>query len=466
MAEGMAAGLVGFLVSYWPYLSVAALLLVVVVFYRRFVESERSAAAEREQTLFLTFLYVLVKSGRTVLQAFREAASKKEYMKHLSSVASYLVRDSESRTLSESMRRYVHPSREFTLLVGSLGQDLESGFGVVEKLEKLIEQAISRESDRWRRYIDSVETLGEAVVAVILLIPLIYIVGSLLGGFPLVYTVVIAVAAAAVFYVVSSAAEPLHLVDLPWPVVVNSTALALGLGAVLAIGFLNVSTVLLGLVVGVVSLVWGLFVHFRYVRRAVSEGEGAFLLLDSVAARLRAGYPIGRSLEAVADPRFSRYALSVARGLSYRPLNRFMALAMETVRVARLGGLGAEALSLLARLALAIHLSFTGARARMKLYTGLAIGSGAAIIAVSAIVVLPFTTLPPELSAEILKFIVIPTLEPVLPLAMMVSYVLGIAVGKVEDQTIAATWRAGAGVLACIIAYFIASPLVALTPAV
>ncbi|MEM2044463.1 MAG: hypothetical protein QXN72_06680, partial [Candidatus Caldarchaeum sp.] len=63
MAEGMAAGLVGFMVSYWPYLSVAALLLVVVVFYRRFVESERSAAAEREQTLFLTFLYVLVKSG-------------------------------------------------------------------------------------------------------------------------------------------------------------------------------------------------------------------------------------------------------------------------------------------------------------------------------------------------------------------------------------------------------------------
>ncbi|MEM2023889.1 MAG: hypothetical protein QXG69_03740, partial [Candidatus Caldarchaeum sp.] len=71
-----------------------------------------------------------------------------------------------------------------------------------------------------------------------------------------------------------------------------------------------------------------------------------------------------------------------------------------------------------------------------------------------------------ELSAEILKFIVIPTLEPVLPLAMMVSYVLGIAVGKVEDHTIAATWRAGAGVIACIIAYYIVSPLVGLTPAV
>ncbi|MEM4306574.1 MAG: hypothetical protein QXD61_11455, partial [Candidatus Caldarchaeum sp.] len=155
-----------------------------------------------------------------------------------------------------------------------------------------------------------------------------------------------------------------------------------------------------------------------------------------------------------------KYALSVARGLSFSPLNRFMAVAMETVRVARLGGLGAEALSLLARLALAVHLSFTGARARMKLYTGLAVGSGATIIAVSAIVVLPFTTLPPELSAEILKFIVIPTLQPVLPLAMMVSYVLGIAVGKVEDQTISATWRAGAGVIACIIAYSVVTAFI------
>ncbi|MEM1949019.1 MAG: hypothetical protein QXY50_00940, partial [Candidatus Caldarchaeum sp.] len=74
--------------------------------------------------------------------------------------------------------------------------------------------------------------------------------------------------------------------------------------------------------------------------------------------------------------------------------------------------------------------------------------------------VLPFTTLPPELSAEILKFIVIPTLQPVLPLAMMVSYVLGIAVGKVEDQTISATWRAGAGVIACIIAYSVVTAFI------
>ena len=129
---------------------------------------------------------------------------------------------------------------------------------------------------------------------------------------------------------------------------------------------------------------WGLFVHFVYfvyVRRAVAEGEAAFLLLDGVAARLRAGYPIGKSLEGVADPRYARYAKAVARGLELKPLNRFMRLSIETVKLARLGGLGAEAIALMSRLAIAIYLSFTNARARMKLYDALAIASGAAIVA-------------------------------------------------------------------------------------
>lgn len=452
--------LIQFVSSYWPYISVAGLLLGVAVFYRRLIESEKKAQAEREQTFFLSIIYVFVKSGKTVLQALREAATKKEYLKHLSGVAAFLVRDSESRTLADSMRSYVHPSREFSLMVGSLAEDLESGFGVVEKVEKLIEQSISRESDRWKMYVDTVETLGEVVVAVILLIPLVYIVGGLLGGFPLPYAVVIAVAAALVFYVVSSASEPLHLVDLPRPIVFTSSVLIFVFGGVLLLTFLDVAPLIVGMGVGSASMAWGLFVHFKFVRAAVREGEAAFLLLDSVAARLRAGYPIGRSLEAVSDPRFSRYALSVARGLLITPLNRFMRLAIEAVKIARLGGLGAEALSLLARLALAIHLSFTGARARMKLYTALAIGSGASIVVVSAVVVLPFVSFPPEVGAEVQRFIVTPQLGPVLPLAMMVSYVLGVVVGKVEDQTVAAFWRSGAGVLASLITYSIASALV------
>ncbi|MCS6785018.1 MAG: type II secretion system F family protein [Candidatus Caldarchaeum sp.] len=445
----------GLLQSYWVHLSVLALVLTVLVSFRKLQNAEKRSNAEKEQTFFLTILYVMVKSGKTVFQSFKEAAARKNFLSHLSSVASYIVRDSESRTLAESMRRFVHPSKEFMLLMGSLGEDLEGGFGVVEKLEKLIEQAIMRETDRWRRYVETVETLGEVVVAVILLIPLVYIVGGLLGGFPLIYAVVIAVAAASVFYVVSTASEPLHLVDLPKWTIVVSAGLLLASGGLLFLGLLGFSPQTTGLAVAFTSLAWGLFVHFRYLRVSVAEGEAAFLLLDSVAARLRAGYPIGRSLETVSDPRYSRYALSVARGLSLRPFNRFMSLAMETVKIARLGGLGSEALGLLARLALAIHLSFTGARNRMKLYTALALGSGAAIVLVSAIVVLPFTQVPAPVEAEVQKLIIIPQIEPVLPLAMLVSYTLGAVVAKVEDQTIACTWRAGAGVLITLITYFI-----------
>lgn len=460
MVELNPNGFVSFIVSYWPYISVAAILLATAGLYRRIQDSERRSNAEKEQTFFLTLLYIFIKSGKTMLQSLKEAASRREYLRQLAQVASYLVRDAESRTLAKSMKKYVHPSREFTLLLGSLAEDLDSGFGLVEKIEKLIEQTISRETERWKRYIDTVETLGEVIVSVILLIPLIYIVGGILGGFPLVYSIVIAVAAAAAFYVLTSANEPLHLVDLPRPVVAVSCILIFGLGGLMLASFLGLYPVAVGTAVGIIALVWGLYVHFRYVAKSVSEGEAAFLLLDFNAARLRAGYPLGRSLETVEDPRYKQYALAVAHGLAIKPLNRFMALSMETVRIARQGGLGADALSLLARLALAIHLSFTGARARMKLYTGLAIASGAAIVAVSAVTLAPFVGLPSEVGAELLRLVAVPTLDPVLPLAMLVSYVLGVAVGRVEDQTVAAIWRAGAGVLTTIIVYLIASAIV------
>jgi hypothetical protein len=221
--------------------------------------------------------------------------------------------------------------------------------------------------------------------------------------------------------------------------------------------FLGTTFIPLAAVAGFLLLGWGLFIHFVYVRRAVAEGEAAFLLLDGVGARLRAGYPIGRSLEGVVDPRYARYAKAVARGLELRPLNRFMRLSIETVKLARLGGLGAEAIGLMSRLAIAIYLSFTNARARMKLYDALAIASGAAIVAVSFFAIQPFTTLPPEVSGEIQRLLITPSLDIVIPSAVLVAYALGVVVGKTEDQTVAATWRAGAGILTTLAAYYVAA---------
>jgi hypothetical protein len=336
---------------------------------------------------------------------------------------------------------------------------LASGFGVVEKLEKLLEQSTARESERWSRYVGTVETLGESIVSVILLVPLLYVVGTILGGFPVIYIALIVLLAASVFYVVSAASEPMHLVDLPRPVMLGSLAVILVSGGLVFLMFLGTVFLTSAVVAGFVLLGWGLYVHFVYVRRAVGECEAAFLLLDGVAARLRAGYPVSRSLEAVADPRYARYAKAVARGLELRPLNRFMRLSLETIKLARLGGLGSEAISLMSRLAITIYLSFTNARARMKLYDALAIVSGAAIVAVSFFAIQPFTTLPPEVSGEIQRLLITPSIEIVLPSAVLVAYALGVVVGKTEDQAVAATWRGGAGIITTIAAYYVVASL-------
>jgi hypothetical protein len=331
---------IAFVLQYWAYILIAGFAAAVAGLWRRLADSERRAAAEKEQTFFLSILYIIMRSGKTLMHALAEAAGKKEIVERLSREAAYLRREGERTTLAEAFRRYVHPSREFSLLVGSIGEDLESGFGVVEKLEKFLEQATARETERWSRYVGTVETLGEAVVSVILLVPLLYVVGTILGGFPVIYIAVIILLAASVFYVVSAASEPMHLVDLPRHITLGSLAVILVSGGLVGVLFLGTTFIPLAAVAGFLLLGWGLFVHFVYVRRAVAEGEAAFLLLDGVAARLRAGYPIGRSLEGVVDPRYARYAKAVSRGLELRPLNRFMRLSIETVKLARLGGLG------------------------------------------------------------------------------------------------------------------------------
>jgi hypothetical protein len=452
--------IINIITQYWPYIAIPSVGLAGFLLRNKIADSERRSAAEREQTFFLAILYIILRSGKTIGHALAEAASKKEIIEKLSGEAGYLLRMGEKTTLGESFSKYVHPSREFSLLVGSLGEDLASGFGVVEKLEKLLEQSTARESERWSRYVGTVETLGESIVSVILLIPLLYLVGGILGGFPTVYVVLITAGAAAAFYIVASSSEPMHIVDVPRPVLYASVAGILASGGLLALLFINPGLTFIPLVVGVGLLVWGLYAHFRYVGRAVAEGEAAFLLLDGVAARLRAGYPVGRSLEAVTDPRYARYAKAVSRGLLLKPLNRFMRLSIETIKVARLGGLGSEALSLMSRLAITIYLSFTNARARMKLYDAIAIASGAAIIAIAAFTILPFTTLPPGLSAEVQKLLITPSLGPVLPSSLLVAFSLGVAVSRTEDQTVIATWRSGAGVLATLFAYWIAASFV------
>jgi hypothetical protein len=448
---------IAFVLQYWAYILIFGFAAAVAGLWRKLADSERRAAAEKEQTFFLSILYIIMRSGKTLMHALAEAAGKKEIVERLSREAAYLRREGERTTLAEAFRKYVHPSREFSLLVGSIGEDLENGFGVVEKLEKFLEQATARESERWSRYVGTVETLGEAVVSVILLVPLLYIVGTILGGFPVIYIAVIILLAASVFYVVSAASEPMHLVDLPRHITLGSLAVILVSGGLVGVLFLGPMFFLVAAAAGLLLLGWGLFVHFVYVRRAVAEGESAFLLLDGVAARLRAGYPIGRSLERVVDPRYARYAKAVSRGLELRPLNRFMRLSIETVKLARLWGLGAEAIGLMSRLAIAIYLSFTNARARMKLYDALAIASGAAIVAVSFFAIQPFTTLPPEVAGEVQRLLITPSLDIVLPSAALVAYTLGIVVGKTEDQTVAATWRAGASILLTLLVYWIAS---------
>ena len=445
-----------------PLLS--ALIVLAVIFgaaSKKIRDSEMRSAAAREQTIFLAFIYIFVKSGKTLVEALLESSKRRDLMRHLAGEAAKLRRMTELKTLPVALNNYRHPNPEFALLIRSIGEDVEGGFGLDTKLERMLETIIVREGERWSRYVNTVETLGEATVAIILLTPLFYLLGAIFGGFNTLIIVLVAAVASVAMYVVSAASTPTALVEIPQYIVAISTALIiLSSAALFTTFFMPTLYIYAPLVTGAVLLGWGLFAHFRYVRRAVGEGEGAYLMLDTLASRMKAGYPIGKSLEAMRDERYNEYAKRMAHGLEAKPLNKLMRIAIETIKVARHGGLGAEALGLLSRLALRVHLAFTEARARMKLYDGLSIISGAIIIAISAFTLMPFTQIPPEVATEVQRIIAQPSLDPIYPPALLTSLFLGSAISRTSDQTIAGTWRAGAGVLTTLASYLIASTVV------
>ena len=445
-----------------PLLVVAVIIVVATgASAKKLIESEKKVQAAREQTIFFSLLYIFIKSGKTLYDSLKEVMNRRDLLKHLSEEANRIIRLSDLKTTYVALNSYEHPNTEFMLLIRSLGEDVEGGFGLDVKLEGILESAIVREGERWQRFINSVETLGEATVAVILLTPLFYILGTLFGGFNIFLVLVIVGLAALAFYIIASATIPTHLIEIPRHVLLVSLVLiAIAVVANLMLFVYPEFYILIPLVTGVMLLAWGLFAHFQYIRVSLREEEGAYLMLENVSSRMRSGYPVGKSLEAIRDVRYVDQAKRLIHGLATVTKNKLMRVAVETVKIARYSGLGAFALGLLARLILRIHLSFLEARARMRVYDMIAIASGAIIIALAAFVVQPFTQVPAEVQQEFQRFAPIPSVEPVYPAAVLTGLFLGITISKPSDQTIITTWRAGAALIATLVTYIIALSLV------
>jgi nitrate reductase gamma subunit len=67
---------IAFVLQYWAYILIAGFAAAVAGLWRRLADSERRAAAEKEQTFFLSILYIIMRSGKTLMHALAEAAGE------------------------------------------------------------------------------------------------------------------------------------------------------------------------------------------------------------------------------------------------------------------------------------------------------------------------------------------------------------------------------------------------------
>ncbi|MCD6235640.1 MAG: hypothetical protein J7J94_01415, partial [Thaumarchaeota archaeon] len=210
------------------------------------------------------------------------------------------------------------------------------------------------------------------------------------------------------------------------------------------------------------------------VRRAIGEMEGGHLLAQGLATKIELGYPIQRSFQMVKDGRVAEQIRRVSVGVETDPRSRQLQLVLSTIKVVKESGAGAKALEVVARTAQRLYHAYREMRGRLRLYEVISIGAGPVVLLMSYAITRPLKEFAGRYAAStptgvpggavqaapfLFGSITLSGLGAILlPVSVILSLILGLAVSKLCDHTVATTWRAGIGVIAATLIYLALKP--------
>lgn len=438
------------------------------------LRKERAARLEEELPIFLSYLYARLEAGWSLRKALEAAAAEKALMPTFHQEAGRMIREAERRgDLPGTLLGYKTPSLRVTSVLRSIGEEAFTGFDPATRVQVLLWDEEEYAAERARKKAESAENLAEASLMVMILIPLFISFTAFFGGsLELIFPIV--VLSSITTYIASVALQGVPIVILsPRAARVFPAQLVL-IAAVIAISIpirniqLANPLIYLGLGAGLI----GLSIPASHeVRKAIFEMEGGHLLAQGLAAKLQLGYPVERSFQLIKDGRVVEQVRRVSLGIETDPRSRQLQLVLSTIKVVRDSGAGGKALEIVARTAQKLYHAYRDLRSRLKFYEIISMAAGPLVLIMSFTITRPLKEFSAKYAtgltsggvfiqpAPLFGGVALEGLGAVLlPVGVILALILGLAVSKLCDHTVASTWRAGVGIIAVTLIYLALEP--------
>ncbi|MCL7394368.1 MAG: type II secretion system F family protein [Thaumarchaeota archaeon] len=438
------------------------------------LKKEKAARLEEELPIFLSYLYARLEAGWSLRKALEAAAAEKTLMPTFHEEAARIIRLAERKgDLSGALLDYKTPSPRVTSVLKSIGEEAFTGFDPATRVQVLLWDEEEYAAERARKKAESAENLAEASLTVMILIPLFISFTAFFGGsLELIFPIVVLSSIAT--YIASVALQGVPIVILSSRVRrIIPIQLAL-VAAVIAISIpmrglsLINPMIYLGLGAGLIVLS---IPASHEVRKAISEMEGGHLLAQGLATKLQLGYPVERSFQLIRDGRVVEQVRRVSLGIETDPRSRQLQLVLSTIKVVRDSGAGGKALEIVARTAQRLYHAYRDLRSRLRFYEIISMAAGPIVLVMSFAITRPLKEFSARYATTMAEGGMGIQLAPLfggialenigallLPVSILLALILGLAVSKLCDHTVASTWRAGIGVIATTLIYLALEP--------
>lgn len=438
------------------------------------LKKEKAARLEEELPIFLSYLYARLEAGWSLRKALEAAAAEKTLMPTFHEEAARIIRLAERKgDLSGALLDYKTPSPRVTSVLKSIGEEAFTGFDPATRVQVLLWDEEEYAAERARKKAESAENLAEASLTVMILIPLFISFTAFFGGsLELIFPIVVLSSIAT--YIASVALQGVPIVILSSRVRrIIPIQLAL-VAAIIAISIpmrglsLINPMIYLGLGAGLIVLS---IPASHEVRKAISEMEGGHLLAQGLATKLQLGYPVERSFQLIRDGRVVEQVRRVSLGIETDPRSRQLQLVLSTIKVVRDSGAGGKALEIVARTAQRLYHAYRDLRSRLRFYEIISMAAGPIVLVMSFAITRPLKEFSARYATTMAEGGMGIQLAPLfggialenigallLPVSILLALILGLAVSKLCDHTVASTWRAGIGVIATTLIYLALEP--------
>jgi len=438
------------------------------------LKKEKAARLEEELPIFLSYLYARLEAGWSLRKALEATAAEKTLMPTFHEEAARIIRLAERKgDLSGALLDYKTPSPRVTSVLKSIGEEAFTGFDPATRVQVLLWDEEEYAAERARKKAESAENLAEASLTVMILIPLFISFTTFFGGsLELIFPIVVLSSIAT--YIASVALQGVPIVILSSRVRrIIPIQLAL-VAAIIAIsipmrGLSLINPMMyLGLGAGLIILS---IPASHEVRKAISEMEGGHLLAQGLATKLQLGYPVERSFQLIRDGRVVEQVRRVSLGIETDPRSRQLQLVLSTIKVVRDSGAGGKALEIVARTAQRLYHAYRDLRSRLRFYEIISMAAGPIVLVMSFAITRPLKEFSARYATTMAEGGMGIQLAPLfggialenigallLPVSILLALILGLAVSKLCDHTVASTWRAGIGVIATTLIYLALQP--------